>query len=148
MIHPPNPPYNWQPSKCSIYEFVSVWFVSIAFLDSTYKWNHMVFLSFSVWPISLSIMPSRSVHVVVNGKISSFFTVEKYSIVYTYQVIKSYKDVKYWIENIVNYVVITVYGIRWAWELSGWSLHKLHRCLTTVLCDWNYYCISTAYLKK
>ena len=30
------------------------------------------YLSFSVWLISLSIIPSRSIHVVANGKISFF----------------------------------------------------------------------------
>ena len=36
------------------------------FLESTYKWNHTVF--FFLWLISLSIIPSRSTHVVSNGK--------------------------------------------------------------------------------
>ena len=30
------------------------------------------YLTFSAWPISLSIVPSRPIHVVPNGKISSF----------------------------------------------------------------------------
>ena len=45
----------------------SLWYV----LDSTYKWYHTC-LSFPVWPISLSIMPSKSIHVASYGK-SSFF---------------------------------------------------------------------------
>ena len=40
------------------------------FLDSTYKWNHMVFVF--LWLISLSIVHSRSTHIVANGKISCF----------------------------------------------------------------------------
>ena len=44
------------------------------FLDSTYKWNHMVFVF--VWLISLSIMPSMSIHVVIDGVISFFFIAE------------------------------------------------------------------------
>ena len=42
------------------------------FLDSTYKWDHTV-LSFSVWLISFSTLPSRSIHVVANGRIFFFF---------------------------------------------------------------------------
>ena len=42
------------------------------FLESTYKWNHTV-LSFSVRLISLSMVPSRSILVITNGKISFFF---------------------------------------------------------------------------
>ena len=47
----------------------------LLFLDSIYKWDHMVFryLSFSVWLISLSIMSSRFICVVGNGKISFCF---------------------------------------------------------------------------
>ena len=40
-------------------------------LDSTYKWKHTVFIF--LWLISLSIMPSRSIHTVTNSKISFFF---------------------------------------------------------------------------
>ena len=41
-------------------------------LDSTYQWDAMVF-SFSVWLISLSIIPSRSICFIVNCKISFFY---------------------------------------------------------------------------
>ena len=43
----------------------------IYFLDSTYKQNHMVFVF--VWLISHGILSTGSVHVVVNGSISSFY---------------------------------------------------------------------------
>ena len=53
------------------YGSVSVLFVHLfGILDSTYEWNHMVFVF--LWFISLSIIPSRSIHVVINGKISFF----------------------------------------------------------------------------
>ena len=45
--------------------------VFICFLDSTYMWNHTVFV-FPVWFISLSLMLYRSTHVVTNGNISFF----------------------------------------------------------------------------
>ena len=35
--------------------------------------DNIQYLSFSVWLISLSIVPSKSIHVVANGKISFFF---------------------------------------------------------------------------
>ena len=54
------------------------WFVCL-FLDYTYK-----YLSFSVWLILLSIMTPKSNHVVTNGRISSFFMAEYYSILYIY----------------------------------------------------------------
>ena len=41
------------------------------FLDSTYMWDHTIFVF--LWIISLSLMSSRSIHVFVNGKFSSFY---------------------------------------------------------------------------
>ena len=42
------------------------------FYNSTCKWEHAVF-SFSVWLVLLTLMPSESIHVGVNSKISLFF---------------------------------------------------------------------------
>lgn len=47
---------NHQNMFC-IYDFISGWLFCI--LDSRLKWNH-IYLSFSVWLILLSIIPSRS----------------------------------------------------------------------------------------
>ena len=53
----------------------------------------MQYLSSSIWLISLSIMPLRSIHVVANGRISFFFMAEYYSIVYLYHTfIHSFTD--------------------------------------------------------
>ena len=41
------------------------------FLDATYKWYHTVFIF--LWLISLSILSSRSIHVVANSKILFFY---------------------------------------------------------------------------
>ena len=70
ILHPF--PLWWQPVLC-IYESVCfVLFVRLlCFLDSTYKWNHTLFVF--LWLISLSTILSRSLHVVTNGKISFFF---------------------------------------------------------------------------
>ena len=50
------------------------------FLDSTYKWNHIAFVF--LWLISLSIIPSRSICVAPNGKISFFFMAEYHVYIY------------------------------------------------------------------
>ena len=53
--------------------FCFVTFVHLfRFLDSIYKWNHTVFVF--VWLPSLSIIPSRPIHVVTDGRISFFFS--------------------------------------------------------------------------
>ena len=55
--------------------FCFVLFVNLfCFLDFTYKLDQMVW--FSVWLISLRIIPSRSIHIVTNGTISFFFMAE------------------------------------------------------------------------
>ena len=67
----------WQQLPC-VYVFVFVWFfhwlcfgLFIAFFIP-HRSEVIQYLSASVWIISLSITPSRSIHVVANGKISSF----------------------------------------------------------------------------
>lgn len=64
---------NHKSSLC-FYEF-------LLFLESTYKQDHTIFV-FSVWPISIRIMPLRFAHIVTNGQTFFFFMAEKYSIVY------------------------------------------------------------------
>ena len=66
-------PSPWQPP---FYSF----FLSLAFEDSTFKWNHAVFVF--LWLISLSIIPSGFIHVVTNGRISFLFMAEYYSTLY------------------------------------------------------------------
>ena len=66
-------PSLWQPPICSLYLWVCCLFVCFLFFVfsvSTYKWDHIVFVF--LWFTSLSIIPSRSIHVVTNGKISFF----------------------------------------------------------------------------
>ena len=43
------------------------------FLNYTYKWDYVILVFLWVWHISLSIMPSESMCVVKNGKISCFY---------------------------------------------------------------------------
>ena len=47
---------------------------SSAFLDSTYKRYHTVYVFLYLNHLSLSIMPSRSIHTEANGRISFFLT--------------------------------------------------------------------------
>ena len=42
-------------------------------------------------------------------------------------------DTKYSIGNIVNNVIITMYGATWSLGISGEILCKVHDCLTTML---------------
>ena len=78
-ILPTPSPTLWQPSIFPLYLWV-LFSLFICFVDSTYKWNYMVFVF--LWVISLSIILSRSIHVAANGKISFFFTAGWYSIVF------------------------------------------------------------------
>ena len=54
---------------------MSLFFVCSFALDSTHKRDHMVFVFFCL-TYSLGIMPSKSIHVVPNGKISFSFMAE------------------------------------------------------------------------
>ena len=64
--------------------FCSVFFVHLfCFLDSTYMWNHKVFI-FLCLINSLMIMLFRPIHVVANSKVSFFFFDVRYIYIYIY----------------------------------------------------------------
>ena len=74
--HPPHPPPLWQPPVSSLY----LWVYSVLlhlFISCVFQIPHISeiiwYFSFSVWLISFSIIPTRSIHVVANGKILFFF---------------------------------------------------------------------------
>ena len=47
FTHSSNPPPTWQPPKCSVYLWVCFCFICLfVLLDSTAKWDHMVFVFF------------------------------------------------------------------------------------------------------
>ena len=50
-----------------------------------------------------------------------------------WQLQNSGEDVKCSIGSIVNSVIIIMYGVRWVLDLSGGSLCKLYKYLTTIL---------------
>ena len=60
-------------------------------LDSMYKWDHTI--SVFLWLISLSIMPSRSIHVVAYGRTSFFITNTPLCVLGMYTYIYKYHDV-------------------------------------------------------
>ena len=65
------PPPVWQRFMCL---FLLLMFVySFFFLFRFHMSGIIWYLSFSVWFISLSIIPSKSIHVITNGTIASFF---------------------------------------------------------------------------
>ena len=64
-------PCSWHPPMC----FLFLWVVS---LDSTYERYHAVFVF--LWPVSLGIISSQSIHGVANGRISFLFMSEYNSI--------------------------------------------------------------------
>ena len=73
LLHPHLQPSGNHLFVLCIHDSFSVWYVCsffLAFLVSTYEWNHTVFVF--VWLISFSITPSRYIHV-AKGKISFFF---------------------------------------------------------------------------
>ena len=79
----PLPSPQWWPLACSLYlwfSFVYVLFTNLLyFLDSTCKQYHIVFIF--LWVISLSITPSKLIHIIANGKISFFLKAESCSVV-------------------------------------------------------------------
>ena len=77
----PHPPILAITHLFSVYVSLILFCFFLFFSDFMYKWDHRVFIF--LWVISLSIIPSRSNHVVANAKIS-FLMAEKYSIACTY----------------------------------------------------------------
>ena len=63
----PTPPHLCLFSVCEL---------GAALLDSTYEWDHKVFVS--LYLISLSLVPSKFIHIVENGKNSFFLMAEWY----------------------------------------------------------------------
>ena len=67
----PQPSPLWQSPVCSLYLWI--YFCSVLVFLPSHESKHTQYLSFSVWLISQCIIPSISIHVVTNGKISFFF---------------------------------------------------------------------------
>ena len=76
----------WQPPVCSMYLWVCFCFVMfVCFVSQISQVSEVIwYLSFSVWLISLSIIPARFIHVVTNGKISFFYGWVIFHFIYMY----------------------------------------------------------------
>ena len=84
---PPHLPSLWQSPYCCLWVFVSfscsfICYFHLYISDEWIIW----FLTFYDWLILLSMIFSKSIHAVANGKISSFLMAEWYSIVYVYHI--------------------------------------------------------------
>ena len=74
-----------------IYGFIFFWFSLLIYLVLFFFYILQMsviiqFLSFSIWVISLRILPSSSIHVVTNGKISSFYDWIVFDFTYIYHI--------------------------------------------------------------
>ena len=82
---PPPSPHLWSPPICSLYLWAKFYFGGflqrrVGCLLFFFVWNstcEIILLFIFVWLTSLSIMPSKSIHVVANGKVSFFIMVEE-----------------------------------------------------------------------
>ena len=70
------------------------------FLDSIYKWYHTAFVF--LWHILLTIMPSKSIHVVVNDKISFFFGWVVFLCIYILHIL--YPFICWWMLRLLQYL--------------------------------------------
>ena len=104
----PNSPLPALPKTTSLlclYKPICILFVHLfCVLDSTFKWDHVIFVFF--WLILLSIMPLTSNPVTANGKISFFFMAEQYSILYIY--IYTYIYHTFFIHSSINVHVMNI----------------------------------------
>ena len=73
-------PLLWQPPASFLYLRVCFSLVSFVLFFGFYISEIIWYLSFSVWLISLSLIPTGSIHVITNDKSLFFFMVKKYSI--------------------------------------------------------------------
>ena len=67
------------------FSFLSLTYYTLyCFLYSTNEWTHIIIVF--LWLISLSIIPSSSIHINVKGKYLYFLMAEQYSIVYIHHI--------------------------------------------------------------
>lgn len=83
----PTFPSSKHYSVLCIHVFIFVFlFIYFAFFFLFHRWEKSSGVSFSVWLVSLSTVPSISIHVVANGRVASIFLAEGYTIVCIYHV--------------------------------------------------------------
>ena len=109
--HFSHPPLHWLylwelPIFCSLYLwacFVCV-VVVVDILHPTYKRNHAAFVF--LWLFSLSIMPSKFIHVVINGRISFLL----------FWMINISLSINSSIDEVVSISWILLIMLQWTWE--------------------------------
>ena len=80
----PIPPGNHYSVLCMYVFGFFLLFIYFLLIFYTLCTSEVMYLSFSIWLLSLSIIPSKFIHIITNGKILSFFMAEWYSIAYLY----------------------------------------------------------------
>ena len=137
-----------QPSVCSPYWWVSsvlspslflyyVCFPSLMFICFVSYIPHMSeviwFLSFSDWLISLSIIPSSSIHVVANGKISFFFDCRVIlHCIYAASSLSIHPSMDIWALPILWWIVLLyTWGCMSPFQIA--HLYPLNKCLVVQL---------------
>ena len=93
--------------------FCEFGFCFVLFQESTCKWDRNN-ICLSVWLISLGIMPTKSIHVVANSRISSLCMAEYYYIVYIQWSFCIYSSIGKHLGCL--HVLATVNNAVWAWK--------------------------------
>ena len=78
--------YKRKSTLFSLYLLFVLFVHLFSVLDFTYKWIQYFF----VWLMSLSIIPSRSIHIVANGKLSFFLWLWLFHCVYILRLLYSF----------------------------------------------------------
>ena len=104
-----HPPLIWKLSVYSLYLWVCFYFL-LCFLDSTYKWNHVIFVF--LWLILLNIIPFGSIHIVANGKI--FYVWVIWHCMYIPHIL--YPFMYWWTPGLLPYVGYYKYMLQWTWR--------------------------------
>ena len=109
----------------------------ICFLDSTCKWNHRVFFFFLCVTYDTNIIPSRSIQVVTNSKIS-FFNPYGWVILHCIHILYlCYLSISLWTNCLLSFslclsvlsVVVWIFGCG-----SQWYIHILCVCFLPLEC--------------
>lgn len=124
-----------QGSEYTLYS--RLWIILFVLVVPQNKWYYPVFV-FPLWIISLSITPSRFIHVVIHGRISFFLKAKSYVIVYVHLVSSSGGQCMHtqvvsiswllWITQSVNVGVEDSSSRQWFYSL--WVYTQKWRCWT------------------
>ena len=103
-FHPPPIPSSLVITILCIHVFVFdlvIHFVFLFFKYPIYEWNHTIFVL--PWLTSTTMMPSKSIHVVENGKILSFLKSLSSILLYTFHILL-YPFIYWWALSLLPYL--------------------------------------------